>query len=462
MPISLSPSRRDFLGQSVRWTAAGGLLAAGLGQASAATSSYLPALNPDPPAALPQQDHYLLRNVRLEEGFIREDDEIVATRTGLYDISVRDGKIDQLTPAGQGDRSLPSWDAQDALLLPATQDMHIHLDKTFYGGPWQAPRPRQGKTIMDKIAREQVLIPQLLPHSQARAEGLIALLHAKGTTRARSHCNIDPVSGLKSLEHLQAALARHPDFPCEIVAFPQHGLLHSQVDGLMREAMQHGVEYVGGLDPTHVDGAMEKSLDAMFRIALDYQRGVDIHLHETSPAGVAAIQYMIDTVAENPVLKGKVTLSHGFALATLSGSALDNMIEGLAEQQFTVASTLPIGKLTMPIPQLQAAGLKVMTGTDSVIDHWSPFGTGSMLEKANLYAQLYRGSDEFSLSRALAIATDDRLPLSAQGERQWPAQGDEASMMLVAASCSAEAVARILPVVATFSRGKPVFALAPA
>ncbi|WP_128086964.1 twin-arginine translocation signal domain-containing protein, partial [Pantoea deleyi] len=36
MPITSSPSRRDFLGQSVRWTAAGGLLAAGLGQASAA------------------------------------------------------------------------------------------------------------------------------------------------------------------------------------------------------------------------------------------------------------------------------------------------------------------------------------------------------------------------------------------------------------------------------------------
>ncbi|GME36354.1 hypothetical protein ACJ2_32460 [Pantoea sp. QMID2] len=110
----------------------------------------------------------------------------------------------------------------------------------------------------------------------------------------------------------------------------------------------------------------------------------------------------------------------------------------------------------MPVPHLQAAGIKVMTGTDSVIDHWSPFGIGSMLEKANLYC----GSDAFSLSRAQA--TDDRLPLSAQGERQWPAPGDDASMMLVAASCSAEAVAHISSVVATFSHFKPVFALAPA
>lgn len=65
MPVSSSSSRRDFLGQGVRWTAAGGLLAAGLGPASAATTSAPSVSHPDTPAPLPQQDHYLLRNVRL-------------------------------------------------------------------------------------------------------------------------------------------------------------------------------------------------------------------------------------------------------------------------------------------------------------------------------------------------------------------------------------------------------------
>lgn len=295
--------------------------------------------------ALPRTRHYQLLNVCLEEGFEREGNEVIATRTALYDITINDGKFTAIDPAGSTRNSdLANWDAQGLLLLPRTRDMHIHLDKTFYSGPWQAPRPRQGKTIMDMIAREQVLIPQLLPTSQARAEALIGLLQSKGSTKARSHCNIDPVSGLKSLEHLKLALANHPDFDCEIVAFPQHGLLHSKVDGLMREAMVPGVHYVGGLDPTNVDSAMQASLDAMFQIALD------------------------------------------------------------------------------------------------------------------LYAQLYRGSDEFGLSRALHIATGGILPLSNQGERQWPQVQDEASMMLVAASCSAEAVARIAPVHATFRRGTAVYA----
>jgi len=457
---SLQQSRRSFLSQSAKLTAGGALIASGMTSAAAATTPASQAQQCDDPKQVSSiaPAHYQLRNVRLEEGFEHQDGMIVATQTALYHLEIKDGKIAVIQPAiGAVASSLPGFDAQGLLLLPATRDMHIHLDKTFYGGPWEAPRPRKGKTIMDMIAREQVLIPQLLPTSVERAEAIIRLLHSKGTTVARSHCNIDPVSGLKSLEHLQIALEKHrQDFSCEIVAFPQHGLLHSNVDSLMREAMQMGVQYVGGLDPTNVDGAMEKSLDAMFRIALDTHKGVDIHLHETTPAGVAAVKYMIKTVEQNPQLQGNVTLSHGFALSTLKGDELDEVIDGLARQRFTVASTVPIGKLAMPLPQLSQKGVFVMTGTDSVIDHWSPFGTGSMLEKANLYAQLYGNSDEFGLTRSLAIATGNILPLDDNGKRQWPVVNDNAQMILVAASCSAEAVARVSDVKATFHQGRLV------
>ncbi|MFZ4831725.1 amidohydrolase family protein [Rouxiella sp. Mn2063] len=455
-------SRRNFLSNTAKLTAGSALMASAM--ASAASIS-IRANNPPTQCAdlnsikSINAPHYLLRNVRLEDGFEREGETVIATKTSLYQLEINNGKIVAIQPANTAaDNTLPTFDARGLLLLPATRDMHIHLDKTFYGGPWQAPRPRKGKTIMDMIAREQVLIPKLLPTSVEHAEAIIGLLHSKGTTVARSHCNIDPVSGLKSLEHLQIALEKHKaDFSCEIVAFPQHGLLHSHVDGLMREAMQMGVQYVGGLDPTNVDGAMEKSLDAMFQIAIDSQKGVDIHLHETSPAGVAAVKYMIKTVEQNPQLQGKVTLSHGFALSTLHDAELDAVIDGLARQQFSVASTVPIGKLAMPLPQLSEKGVVVMTGTDSVIDHWSPFGTGSMLEKANLYAQLYGNSDEFGLTRSLAIATGNVLPLDDSGKRQWPAVNDNAEMILVDASCSAEAVARISPVKATFHQGRLVF-----
>ncbi|MEI3854709.1 amidohydrolase family protein [Ensifer sp. CCNWLW38] len=453
----LPQSRRTFLSRTGALTTAcavAGLSGGAVREASASAGKSAGEANTKTLA----DRHYILTGVRLEEGFVYDGDIVVATRTALYALEIKDGAIVALHAQNANlPEGVPRYQAHGQLLLPTMRDMHIHLDKTFYGGPWQAPRPRQGKTIMDMIALEEKLLPQLLPTSRERAEGLIALLQSKGSTVARSHCNIDPVSGLKSLEHLQQALENHrDDFVCEIVAFPQHGLLHSKVDGLMREAMQMGVQYVGGLDPTNVDGAMEKSLDAMFQIALDTGKGVDIHLHETSPAGVAAVNYMIDTVEKNPALRGKVTISHAFALTTLAPEALEETATRLAEQKISIASTVPIGGLMMPLPQLTQKGVFVMTGTDSVIDHWSPFGSGDMLEKAYLYAQLYRGSDEFRLSRSMSIATGGILPLDDKGKRAWPNVGDEASFTLVGASCSAEAVARVPARTATFHKGRLV------
>lgn len=453
-------SRRAFLGQTGKLTTAYAVMGLANGAAQAAPAGAAQPRSPSEAGAVTLTDqHYCLTDVRLEDGFEYDGQTVIATRTALYTLEIKAGKITALHAAGAPlPAGVPCYRAHGQLALPAMRDMHIHLDKTFYSGPWQAPRPRQGKTILDMIALEEKLLPQLLPTSQQRAEALIALLQSKGTTVARSHCNIDPVSGLKSLEHLLRALEKHrDDFSCEIVAFPQHGLLHSKVDGLMREAMGMGVGYVGGLDPTNVDGAMEKSVDAMFQIALDTGKGVDIHLHETNPAGVAAINRMIDTVEKNPALRGKVTISHGFALTTLSPGALSETIARMAAQGMSIASTVPLGGLMMPLPQLSEKGVFVMTGTDSVIDHWSPFGRADMLEKANLYAQLYRGSDEFRLSRALSIATGGVLPLDDSGKRAWPKVGDDAAFTLVPASCSAEAVARLPERSATFHRGRMVF-----
>lgn len=450
-------SRRAFLSQSGKMVTAAALLSAGAPVAYAATSG---ATTCDAKGTMTINDtHYYLDNVLLETGFDYEGHVAVHTRTALQTVEIQAGKIVALRDnKSHPDATLPHYDAGGKLMLPTTRDMHIHLDKTFYGGPWRSLNRPAGTTIQDMIKLEQTLLPELQPYTQEHAEKLIDLLLSKGTTVARSHCNIEPVSGLKNLEDLQAVLARRKaGFDCEIVAFPQHGLLLSKSEPLMREAMQAGAHYVGGLDPTNVDGAMEKSLDTMFQIALDYHKGVDIHLHETSPAGVAAVKYMVETVEKTPQLKRKLTISHAFALATMNAQQVDEIAARMAAQQISIASTVPIGTLHMPLKQLHDKGVTVMTGTDSVIDHWSPYGLGDMLEKANLYAQLYIRPNEQSLSRALFLATGNVLPLNEKGERVWPKAQDDASFVLVDASCSAEAVARISPRSATFHKGQLVW-----
>ncbi len=71
------------------------------------------------------------------------------------------------------------------------------------------------------IAYEQQIIPELLKTSLDRAEQLISLLQHYGTHFVRTHFNIDPTSGLKSLENLEQALQNKKDsFNAELVAFP--------------------------------------------------------------------------------------------------------------------------------------------------------------------------------------------------------------------------------------------------
>lgn len=456
MKVDIPSGRREFLSTSAKVAAACTLFGAMSGIASADNQT-----SQDTGISSITDKHYYLDDTLLETGFDYRDSTVIGTKTALQTIEINDGKIVAILPNRQHlNRSLKAYSAQGKLMLPAFRDMHIHLDKTFYGGPWQAPESREGKTIMDMIALEQKMLPELQPYTQDRAHALIKLIQSQGSTIARSHCNIEPVSGLKNLETLQKVLSEHQqDLTCEIVAFPQHGLLLSKSEPLMREAMQLGADYVGGLDPTNVDGAMEKSLDAMFQIALDYNKGVDIHLHETSSEGRAAIEYMIETVDKNRSLRGNVTISHAFALATLTPEQADETAKRLAEQQITIATTVPIGTLHMPLKTLDKNGVFVMTGTDSVIDHWSPFGLGDMLEKANLYAQLYTRPDELSLSRSLAIATGNKLPLDDKGNQVWPTKGDDASFVLLDASCSAEAVARISPRYATFHKGNLAYGI---
>ncbi|WP_232517074.1 amidohydrolase family protein [Chitinophaga sp. MD30] len=305
---------------------------------------------------------------------------------------------------------------------------------------------------------EQKILPEMLKTSTERAEKLIALLQSCGSGFARSHVNIEPTSGLTSLKHLQQALERKKQgFEAELVAFPQHGLFYTDAAPWMKEAAQMNIDFIGGVDPYTVDGEIKKPMDFIIKLALDHNKGIDIHLHESGDSGLKTVEYLIDRVNENPVLKGKTYLSHCFVLGRLEKSKQEEMADKLAQAQIGIMSTIPFGGLIMPIPTLYKYGVQVGTGNDSIIDHWNTWGTGSVLQKANLMAQLYGYGTEYQLSRSLKLATYNLVPLDDKGKQQWPGIGDDANVVLIDASCSAEAVSRISPVRSLIHKGTVVF-----
>lgn len=439
-------SRKDFIKKT------------GLGFAGMA---FLPdALNasnllPEDKARANGQKSLVFKNVRLETAFEYQEGEVVGTKTELFSITVNNGRIKAVKANTPNDGK--ALDAKGLLMLPAFKDMHIHLDKTFYGGKWQAVRPRTGG-VKGMIELEKQILPEMLQTSTYRAEKLISLLQSKGTSFARSHVNIEPTSKLQSLTNLQKALEnKKAGFGAELVAFPQHGVFYTDSVGYLKEAAKMDIDFIGGLDPYSIDGEIEKTIDFTVQLALDNNKGIDIHLHEIGESGLKTITYLIKKVNENPVLKKKTYLSHCFALARLDKVKQEDVAAQLAEANIGIVSTIPFGGLLMPIPTLYKHNVEVLTGNDSIVDHWNTFGSGSVLQKANLMAQLYGYSTEFSLSRSLKLATGNILPLDDKGNRQWPVAGSEASFVLVDASCSAEAVSRISPVKSLIFNGNIVY-----
>lgn len=397
---------------------------------------------------------FTLKNVRLETGFEYDGEDVVHTKIDLFCIEISGGKIQKITPNNPNAKAI---DAKGFLMLPAFRDMHIHLDKTFYGDHWQAVKRRKNG-IKGMIELEQQILPEMLKKSTYKAEKMIELLQSHGTSFARSHVNIEPTSKLESLKNLHIALEhKKKTFGAELVAFPQHGIFYTDTAPYLKEAAKMDIDFIGGVDPFTIDGAIEKTIDFTVQLALDHNKGIDIHLHESGDSGLKTMEYLIDKVNENKALKGKTFVSHAFILGKLEKPKQEEMAEKLANTQIGIVSTIPFGGLIMPIPLLLKKGVNVMTGNDSIVDQWNTFGTGSVLQKTNLAAQLYGQVTEFNLSRMLNLATAGLLPLDDKGNQQWPKSGDDANFVLIDASCSAEAVSRISPVKSLIHNGNIVF-----
>lgn len=402
------------------------------------------------------KDSLWIKNARLESGFQEENGRITGTATERVHLLLADGHVEKIVPASTPlPQAASYWDAEGLLMLPSFREMHIHLDKTFYGGPWQAVIPAPNRFF--RIQQEQELLPRQLPVAKQRAEGLLHLLQSHGATHVRTHCNIDPVIGLQNLEATLAALETYREkLSWEIVAFPQHGLLRSDSVALVREAMKHGAGLVGGVDPASFDEDIEKSLHTMMDIAVEANADIDLHLHEPGHLGIF-IMKRLAAMVRDAGWQGRTTVSHAYALGEVPTALAEEIAELCTELNIAIMSAVPIDMPTIPIPLLREKGVQIGLGNDNITDHWDPFGTGDMLQKANRVAERFRLIDEKSLARTLGLVTGGITPLDEAGNRAWPKPGDAADAVFVRASCSAEAVARQAAKEAVVYAGKIVW-----
>ncbi|CAM4279772.1 amidohydrolase [Erysipelothrix aquatica] len=382
-----------------------------------------------------------IKNVLLEKGYVEYPSLGYKTDTELSVLGIEHGKIVTISDT-LPDNATEIFDAQGYLAIPSLVDNHIHLDKGHLGGPWQAVVPMQ--TVADRIHEEEGFLESFLVNTPQRAQELIDLVSSYGATFLRVHVNVDPVVGLKNLQCIRDVLesnAHRMDF--ELVAFPQHGTLATENDKWLTHAMQQpGVNVIGGLDPATIDRDIDASLTVLFELAQTYHKEIDIHLHDHGTLGIFEIERIVD-YTEKYGLEGRVQISHAYALGDVSLDMVAKIAQRLATFDIAINTTVPIDTSVPHIPTLQKAGVRVHVINDNINDHWSPFGTGDLLQRASRAAERFNLTDEISLSQSLGLVTKGITPLTPSGDRVWPKIGDCANILFVKAESSAHAIARV-------------------
>lgn len=389
-------------------------------------------------------DNYWLTDVRLESGFEYENDVVIHTNSEFCSIRIFQGKIAEIKPSTEVLRdSAPKISAGQLLALPAIREMHCHPDKTFLTGEWMA---RREVNIPDLIKREAAFLAGVdLQTMEAKAAHMIHLIKSAGSLFIRAHADVHDKVGLKNLTAVQNVLKNQKDLiGYEIVAFPQGGLLKDGAIALMKEALQSGAGIVGGIDPHYMEGNPDKALHAMMQLAQDHDAGIDLHLHETGKAGLYSIEKLAD-ITMDAGWQGRVSISHAFVLGSAEDKEVTRLAEKLKEASIDI---ITCGLVSDPIPKialLEEKGVIVRLGSDNIYDSWNPFGNGDLIERLGRVIQVFCHYDELYLSRSLKWITGGITPLDDKGLRVWPAVGQDATMILVDASCSAEAIARRSP-----------------
>jgi cytosine deaminase len=367
----------------------------------------------------------ILANARLPEG-------------GFADLEIAGGLIAALHAPGSADPAGERIDLAGALVLPALVDGHIHLDKTHWGAP-RLPHV-EGRGVRERIAAERVERHRVALPIEARAAALIRTLIANGTTRARSHVDIDNDVGLANLEAVLRVRDAFRDWiDIQLVAFPQSGVTTEKgAPDLIAAALSAGADLVGGLDPAGFDGDVKGQLDIVFRLAERFGKGIDIHLHDSGKTGAAELRDIAErTIAAG--MQGRVAVSHAFALGSIVPDVFAETADTLARAEVAIMTSCPPSAPVPPVGRLRARGVTLFAGSDNIRDCWSPYGNGDMLDRAAIIAERHAMFTDRELEHAFALATSE-ADKALGGPRRGLRAGAVADLVVVAAASVADTV----------------------
>ncbi len=327
------------------------------------------------------------------------------------DIKIEGELIAEIVPAGSAfesavDAAAERIDGAAMVATPGLVNTHAHVDKTWWGMPWE---PYAGEaTTQGRIAHERQERDRLGVPSVDLTLALVREFVRHGTTAVRTHVDVDLGVGLRGIEvvrEVERVLGGAITF--DIVAFPQDGVVRRPgVLQLLDQAAAEGATAIGGIDPASLDRDPVGQLDGLFEIAERRGVGIDIHLHDGGELGAFQIELIIDRTLRAG-LQGKVNVAHGFALGDVQGARQEALLDSIAEAGISWSSISPVAVQPLPWRGMLERGIPLGLGTDGIRDFWGPYGDGDMMRVALQFARKHGVRTDEDLAQTVALATRD-------------------------------------------------------
>jgi len=372
---------------------------------------------------------------------------------GFNDISIEDGRITKIGKING--RASETIDAKEMLVSPAFIDPHIHLDKCMIG---DEIRPNVSGTLQEAI---EIIWEKKRRYTVAdivkRAGEVIKLAALNGTTRMRTHADVDTIGGLTPIKGLLAVREKFKNImDIQIVAFPQEGILRDPgTEELMRKTMELGADLVGGM-PHHERPYSEARphIDICFEIAKEFDADIDMHVDETDDPNSRSLKYLAKKTVEEGY-QGRVTAGHTCALAAypddyakevirkvklaninmITNPVTNLVIQGRGDRQ-------PIRRGITRVKELLAAGVNVTFGQDCVNDAFYPFGKADMLEVANITAHAAQLTTSDEIETVFKMMTANAARTLGVLDDYGIVVGKRADLVVIDASSPKDAIRR--------------------
>jgi cytosine deaminase len=301
-----------------------------------------------------------------------------------------------------------------------------------------------------------------------RARTTLEACVLNGATHMRTHVEVDPNIGMRSFEALlQLREDMRWAIDLELCVFAQEGMTNvPETEANVEEGLKQGASVVGGApgyDPDHPG-----QITRVFELAREYGVDVDLHLdigHTTDDMDI----HLVCDLTEQFGLGGRVAIGHGTKYACLPPDRLADLGRRLADVGVTV-SVLPATDLFVMGRHLDhniirgvadanaliGYGVNCCISTNNVLNPFTPFGDGSLIRIANLYANVIQRGSHDELMDCFDMMT--RFPAKLLGLKNHTiAVGNPADLVLWNAKDPAEAVATIALPLHGFKRGRRTF-----